>query len=163
MSDAPSGHLVALALKAALGPLEARLALLTERVATLEPLVGTMRERVAVTEAREPIPGPPGPAGADGAKGADGLGCDALVLDQDDADAGLLTLAYTKGDARVPLGTVRLPIVRYSGVYEAGRAYVKGEQVTYQGSLWHCEAPTRERPGTDGDGWVLQVKRGGGR
>ncbi|MBX3704624.1 MAG: hypothetical protein KF822_12685 [Steroidobacteraceae bacterium] len=49
--------------------------------------------------------------------------------------------------------------VRYVGVYESGRRYRKGELVTHDGSVWHCEAATEAKPGTT-DAWVLAVKRG---
>jgi hypothetical protein len=52
-----------------------------------------------------------------------------------------------------------LPIVTYKGVYMAGESYVPGNTVTFGGSLWHCNVPTRERPDTNGD-WTLAVKKG---
>jgi hypothetical protein len=66
--------------RGATGPLESRLALLETttaatvaeaRAAFANELV-TVRERVAVVETREPLPGPAGPPGAPGADGKDG-------------------------------------------------------------------------------------------
>jgi hypothetical protein len=59
----------------ATGPLLARVAALEARVQddALTKELGTLRERVAVVEARPPIPGPEGPPGAPGKDGADGL------------------------------------------------------------------------------------------
>jgi hypothetical protein len=148
-----TGEVVALAIKAALAPLQAELAVLK----ALLPDVGALRERLAVVEARPPVPGPPG------APGADGLSCDELVASQDAEDDRVVTLGYRRGDVTKTIGTLRLSTPRYCGRYEAERAYLPGDQVTHAGALWHCHAPTRTRPGDTDDGWQLQVKRGDGR
>jgi hypothetical protein len=167
MSGEADGRIVALAIKAALAPLQAQLAALLERgeaqqarLAVLEPAVATLRERVAVAEARPPVPGPPG---ADGATGADGFTPDELTVSQDPDDERVITLGYRRGDQVKHIGTVRLQAPRYCGVYDKARAYLPGDQVTHAGSLWHCHAPTRSKPGEGDDGWQLQVKRGEGR
>jgi hypothetical protein len=50
---------------------------------------------------------------------------------------------------------------KFMGVYTQGQDYQKGHVVTDRGSLWHCNLPTRERPGTSGSyAWTLCVKRG---
>ena len=148
-----TGEVVALAIKAALAPLQAELAVLK----ALLPDVGTLRERLAVVEARPPVPGPPGPAGADG------FGCDELVATQDGDDDRVITLAYRRGEMTKALGVVRLSTPRFCGVWERDRAYLPGDQVTHKGGLWHCHTPTRMTPGDGTDGWQLQVKRGDGR
>jgi hypothetical protein len=48
---------------------------------------------------------------------------------------------------------------RYAGTYEAERQYSPGEFVTHDGSMWHCERSTKQKPGTCAD-WTLAVKRG---
>jgi hypothetical protein len=167
-------HVVALAIKAALAPLRADLATLTERtagtdarLAAIEPTVALVRERVAVAEVRPFLPGPAGTNGTDGkdgAPGVDGFTVDELVLEQDPTDERLVTLAYRRGETTRPIGTLRFAIPRYCGVYADGRRYTKGDQVTYASALWSCTASeTRAKPGSDGDGWTLQVKRGEGR
>jgi hypothetical protein len=50
--------------------------------------------------------------------------------------------------------------LEYLGVHEAGAQYVKGQFVTAFGSLWHCNATTREAPGTGTPAWTLAAKRG---
>jgi hypothetical protein len=50
--------------------------------------------------------------------------------------------------------------LEYLGVHEAGAQYVKGQFVTAFGSLWHCNATTRESPGTGTPAWTLAAKRG---
>ncbi len=53
------------------------------------------------------------------------------------------------------------PAFKYCGVYQAGKAYTKGNFVTDGGSMWHAERATMARPGAD-ESWVLAVKRGRG-
>jgi hypothetical protein len=158
-----TGEIVALAIRAALAPLQAQLATLTEKclqLGALVPDVAQLRERVAAAEARPPVPGPPGPAGADG---ADGFAPDEITVAQDPDDGRTLTLAYRRGEQVKSIGVVHLPTPRYCGVYERERGYLPGDQVTHAGALWHCHAPTRTKPGdAGGDGWQLQVKRGQG-
>ncbi|KQW37092.1 carbohydrate-binding family V/XII protein [Rhizobacter sp. Root404] len=47
----------------------------------------------------------------------------------------------------------------YDGPHEVGKTYAKGNFVTHDGSLWHCNYKTASRPG-DGPAWTLAVKRG---
>jgi hypothetical protein len=156
--------LITLAIKAALAPLQERSAALAEKCAHLEaslaavaPELMTLRERAAVLETRAPIAGPPGAAGADG------FSADELTVSQDAEDDRLVTLGYRRGDVTKTIGTLRLSTPRYCGVYDQTRVYTKGDQVTYTGSLWVCQATTRTRPGGPEDGWTLQVKRGEAR
>jgi hypothetical protein len=52
------------------------------------------------------------------------------------------------------------PQMKYCGVYAAHTDYVEGNTVTDSGSLWHCNQPTRSRPGEVAGVWTLAVKRG---
>jgi hypothetical protein len=141
---------VVLLMKAALAPVAVELT--------------ALRDRVAAVETREPVPGPIGPAGQDGAPGADGFAVDELALEQDAEDPRLLTLAYRRGEVRKTLGAIWVPTTLYRGVFQAGHTggYVRGDQVTYQGGLWHCNRPTQGKPGGTDD-WTLAVKKGDGR
>jgi len=49
----------------------------------------------------------------------------------------------------------------YCGVYEPHASYRRGQFVTRNGSLWHCnvDAP-KGAPGSDSREWTLAVKRG---
>jgi len=109
-----------------------------ERILTFEAAIqrdlGHLRERIAVVETREPVPGPPGPAGIDGKDG-------------------------TPGPAGVD-GKDGTPGLRYCGVFVEGKAYDLGDAVTWAGSLWHCNAETTTRPGESSKVWTLIVKRG---
>jgi len=48
---------------------------------------------------------------------------------------------------------------RFMGPHQAGTAYSKGDFAVFQGSLWHCNSSTRERPGSGFD-WTLCCKKG---
>jgi hypothetical protein len=60
----------------------------------------------------------------------------------------------------VQLAAVQLRGFNYAGVWKVGEGYVAGCFVTHDGSLWHCNAETHDRPGTGSTAWVLAVKRG---
>jgi len=47
----------------------------------------------------------------------------------------------------------------YGGVWKADREYDVGTLCTFDGSLWHANTKTSDRPGTSGE-WTLAVKRG---
>jgi hypothetical protein len=49
--------------------------------------------------------------------------------------------------------------VKHVGIWREGAEYLPGNFTTTNGSLWHCEQPTRSRPGTDAT-WKMAVKRG---
>lgn len=153
---------VLLAMRAELAPVHERqthaAARVAETLAELQQLrldVAQLRERVAVAEARPPLPGPPGPPGLDG------FTPDEITVSQDADDERVLTLGYRRGEIAKSIGVVRLQAPRYCGVYERTRGYLPGDQVTHAGALWSCHTPTHARPG-DGDDWQLQVKRGNG-
>lgn len=103
--------------------------------------------------------------GRDGERGEAGFGLD-------DFDARLMSdgrtveLSFKRGDVAIVRG-LALPTMIYRGVYTDGRAYEKGDTVTWAGSLWHCEgaagepmAGTTEKPGEGSKAWTLAAKRG---
>lgn len=47
----------------------------------------------------------------------------------------------------------------WKGVWQEGTRYASGSLVTDKGSLWHCNEPSFDRPGTS-SAWTLAVKRG---
>lgn len=152
--------ILALAIKAAIAPVQAESAALAARLQAMAAQVneiGTLRERVAVTEVKAMQPGPPGPAGKDG---TDGFTADELQAIQDPADDRLITLQFKRGDQLKTVGTLRLQTPRYCGLYEDGKGYVPGDQVTHKGCQWHCHTATSARPGEGASGWTLQVKCG---
>lgn len=48
----------------------------------------------------------------------------------------------------------------YKGVYEAEAEYIKGDLVTWGGSIWHCNEKTTIRPREGTKEWTLAVKKG---
>jgi len=125
-------------------------------------------------DGRDGLPGPMGEKGLDGLNGkdgrdgldgrdgADGLGFDDLTADLD-TDTKTLRVRAVRGDQTRDLLSVVVPFTVYRGVWELGRLYLAGDQVTWAGSQWIAQRATRDRPGEDGPGaraWVLSAKRG---
>jgi len=54
---------------------------------------------------------------------------------------------------------ISLPVMLYRGVW-ADIEFERGDTVTWDGSLWHCETPTRSKPGIVAKDWKLCTKRG---
>lgn len=117
--------------------------------------IAAVSERLAVVETRGSMPGPAGEKGKDG---ADGLGFDDLVLEQL-GERGL-TVKAVRGDRVKDIGTLTFPVDIYRGVYVEGKAYERGDGVTWGGSEWHCNESTSSKPGDGSKAWTLKVKRG---
>jgi hypothetical protein len=113
----------------------------------------TARERLAVLETREPVPGPPGV----GKDGLDGLGFDDFEELYDGERT--FTHRYRQGD-RVKEFVHKTAIALHRGVYLEGKTYDVGDMVTWGGSTWHCSETTTSKPGEGSKGWTLAVKRG---
>ncbi len=142
---------------AAPDPLSATVEKVERTVADLAKEVSTLRERVAVAEVRQPVPGPPGPAGKDGKDGVDGLGYDDLVAVQEDDRS--LTVKAVRGDHVKAIGTMKVPSQIYRDVWQEGQTYERGDTATWAGSTWHCNETTTSKPG-ESKAWTLMVKRG---
>ncbi len=167
MTEDQLAELVVMTIKQALAPFLQSLAVLEERVSGQGTRLASteaeraellaMRERLAVVEARPPIPGPAGRDGAPGANGADGIGFDSVEAAFD----GDRTLAFhfRKGELTKTVA-LPLPMPHYEGIYQAGRDYGLGDIVTDGGSAWICVAPTQSRPNENASAWRLMVKRG---
>lgn len=95
----------------------------------------------------------------DGEKGADGH--DGFSLDDFDIapgdDGRTYVLKFQRGELSHEY-ELTFPVPVYCGVFKEGEEYVSGDMVTWGGSLWHCDQPTKEKPGTDS--WTLSVKKG---
>lgn len=136
---------------------DAALVDLRARVAALEPHtvdLAALRERMAVLETKAPVPGP---RGDDGKDGIDGLGFE----DLDVALEGDRTLAFrfAKGDKEITRRViVGWPIGQKNWVL--GKAYVPGDLVSWDGSLWSClEATDEGQPGVS-KCWYKSVSKG---
>jgi integrin beta 3 len=64
-----------------------------------------------------------------------------------------------RGD-RVKEFAFTVPSMIYRGVFSDGEAYQRGDMVTWGGSLWHCDAPTVDKPLDASKSWTLAAKRG---
>ena len=94
----------------------------------------------------------------DGEKGADGR--DGFSLDDFDCvpiDERTIKMEFVRGETKHSY-ELQFPVVVYRGVYKEGEAYERGDTVTWGGSLWHCDTPTKEKPGTES--WTLAAKKG---
>jgi hypothetical protein len=51
---------------------------------------------------------------------------------------------------------------KFCGVWNAARAYQRGNFVSHSGAMWHCEVDSAvgAKPGDGGDSWRLTVKSG---
>jgi hypothetical protein len=95
--------------------------------------------------------------GKDGAPGRDALSVEDFDVALSD-DERTLTVSLKAGE-RVVSKSVRLSHPVHRGVYQAGKAYQKGDCVTFGGSTWSATRDTDAKPETD-DSWKLAVKRG---
>ena len=50
--------------------------------------------------------------------------------------------------------------MQYRGVWREAERYTPGDTATHNGSLWHCNASTTDRPGEGSEAWTLAAKRG---
>ena len=96
-------------------------------------------------------PGPQGPAGKDG------LGFDDVDV-VDTPDKGWMLIFERDGVVK----KFRLPIITDRGVYQEGKAYFKGDSITFQGQTYIAQGDTSAKPHTPEakSDWRLSVKRG---
>lgn len=79
-----------------------------------------------------------------------------LRFEQLDERTSKLALVLTSG--RKVEHVMATPVMIYRGVWTNGD-FKRGDTVTHEGSLWHCQCDTDAQPGTSGD-WKLAAKRG---
>lgn len=90
--------------------------------------------------------------------GRDGLSIEDLSIEYDGERT--MTLVFARGDKRKEI-PISFPWMIYRGVFEPDRAYARGDTVTLNGSLYHCNvAATEARPGDGSGDWTLSVKHG---
>lgn len=89
--------------------------------------------------------------------GKDGLGFEDLTVEQESERR--FVIRFNRSD-RVKEFGFDIPVMIYRGLFQLGTKYERGDTVTWAGSLWHCEAPTADKPGADNPNWKLAAKRG---
>lgn len=89
--------------------------------------------------------------------GVDGLGFDDMTVEYDGERA--VTFRFARGE-HVKEFRADLPVVLDRGVYRDGATYVRGDAVTWAGSLWIAQRETTDKPDAGGGSWRLAVKRG---
>lgn len=107
-----------------------------------------------------PVVGKDGRDGADGKngeRGEPGFGLD--DFDVEVKDERTIVLKFTRGDV---LETYELafPVMIYRGAYKDDQAYERGDTVSRGGNLYHCNAPTTDKPESGSDAWTLSARRG---
>ena len=70
-----------------------------------------------------------------------------------------MTHRWTAGEKSIAI-PVKIPAALYRGVFVDGRIYERGDLVTVNGSIFHCNTDTTRRPGDGAKDWTLAVKRG---
>lgn len=110
-------------------------------------------------DGRDGQAGRPGEKGADGKDGRDGLGFDDLAVEFDGERT--VTFKFQRGEV-VKAFAVVLPTVIDRGVFKEGKAYQRGDAVSFGGSLWIAQADTAEGKPDAGEAscWRMAVKRG---
>jgi hypothetical protein len=90
-------------------------------------------------------------------KPKDGIGFDDLSVEYD----GERTFKFvmSRGDQRKEYA-FDVPVLIYRDLYSDAKTYVRGDSVTWDGSIWHAQVDgAKEKPGT-GKEWRLAVKKG---
>lgn len=100
-----------------------------------------------------PVVGSDGKRGKDGRDGFDLTSFETVVLDDDRT----VEFKFISGEHE-HIATMKWPNAIYRGVFKDGEEYDRGDMATWAGSLWHCDVPTKEKPGTES--WTLACKKG---
>jgi hypothetical protein len=69
-----------------------------------------------------------------------------------------IVLRAAKGERVKEIGSLKVPFMIFRGTW-VEKDYEPGDVVNWAGSGWHCQAPTKSKPGESPD-WKLFVKRG---
>ena len=110
---------------------------------------GSIRS-LGVVVGRDGAQGPPGK------DGLDGVGFDDLEVIDGEREA---KLRFVRGD-NVKEYPLRKDGFWDRGVYKAGETYLRGDAVSFGGSLWIAQCDTTEKPGNGNDSWRMAVKHG---
>lgn len=75
-------------------------------------------------------------------------------------DSRMLSVTTRKTGEDHYLHCMQLPVLIYRGVYKDAEEYQRGDVVTWGGSAWHCNKPTKSAPRENTEDWQLMVKEG---
>jgi hypothetical protein len=79
-----------------------------------------------------------------------------------DAQIAVWLLPVLKQIKAAQVDIAERPGMKYAGVFDRNKDYVRGDWCTFEGSSWHCNRPTKggREPGSGDGTWTLAVKRG---
>lgn len=92
-----------------------------------------------------------------GDPGRDGFSLD--DFDCQPVDDRTIKLMFTRGD-EMHSYELEFPVITDCGVFKEGEQYVRGNAVTWGGSLWIAQRDTSSKPDAPDSGFRLAVKRG---
>jgi hypothetical protein len=92
------------------------------------------------------------------------VGVNALFAERSADGRSFQMHAELTGGRKQQVAAWELPVMLYRGVFSPkgidGETYRTGDVVTWDGHLWHCDAPTTDAPGQESKAWKLIVRRG---
>lgn len=86
-------------------------------------------------------------------------GLDGVTIDLAD-DLRTVKIGFKMTDGQVVEKSIGTGAVVYRGIWKEGDAYQRGDSATRDGSTWILMTEQKGRPGEEGSGWQLAVKRG---
>lgn len=98
-----------------------------------------------------------GKDGSSGADGRDGFSLEDFQMGLSE-DGRTLSLKFARGETVVER-SIKLATLIYREVWREG-PYERGDVVTWNGSAWHCQRETTEKPAYGCKDWKLMVKEG---
>lgn len=94
-----------------------------------------------------------------GRDGKDGLNASEFAPEIDYDGERTIIVRLRHGD-KVAEAKLVLPNMIYRHIFKEGQTYLRGDCVTWGGSLWHANEDTMDKPGEGSKAWTLVAKRG---
>lgn len=107
------------------------------------------------------VKGDPGEPGRDGKDGQDGLSFQSFQFDVEHDGERKWILKWSDAAGKSITREYSVPTLIYRDIYREGRAYARGDAVTFGGCVWIALQDTSEKPGNGCKDWRLSVKAGG--
>lgn len=105
------------------------------------------------------VEGAPGKPGEPGQPGIDGVSMSHFDTEMKE-DGRTIVFKFIRDDNIIEMHEFSFPVMLDKGVWSEGKQYVKGDCVTWGGSLWIAQRDTSAKPDTPDSGWRLAVKKG---